>query len=140
MFCIALARSARRPETTSSAPNLILIGGGITAAFLMLSFAVLYALGLALIDHYAVSTIAALDALGDGIGYNGWVAIGLVTAGVALAGLRDKTLPRWLGWVSAVSTVLFALLAFFPVVAWFPGLLWLLVAGVGLLIRPPQPA
>lgn len=101
----------------------------------MLSFAVLFEVGIALNDNYAVTTIAALDALGE-IGYDGWVAMGLLTAGVALAALRDRALPRWLGWISVVATVVFALLTFFPFVAWAPALLWLLVAGIGLLARP----
>jgi len=81
----------------------------------MLSVAVLFELGIALNDDYAVTTIAALDALGE-IGYDGWIALGLVTAGVAVAALRDRTLPRWLGWISAPATVVFALLTFFPFV------------------------
>lgn len=135
VFVVALARAARASDPTSLAPNLILVGGAITAGVLMLSFAVLFELGIALNDNYATTTIAALDALGE-IGYDGWVAMGLLTAGVALAALRDQTLPRWLGWVSAAATVVFALLTFFPFVAWAPALLWLLVAGLGLLARP----
>jgi hypothetical protein len=132
---VSLARAARGHGRTSLAPNLILIGGAITAGVLMMSFAVLYELGVALMDHYAVTSIAALDTLGE-VGYDGWVAMGLLTAGVALAALRDGTLPRWLGWISVPATGLFALLVFAPFFAWAPALLWLLVAGIGLLIRP----
>jgi hypothetical protein len=137
VFAVALARAARANARPSVAPNLIIVGGAITAGVLLLSFAVLFEVGIALHDDYAVTTIAALDALGE-IGYDGWIAVGLVTAGVSIAALRDRTLPRWLGWISAATTVVFALLAFFPFVAWGPALLWLLVAGIGLLVRPPD--
>jgi hypothetical protein len=43
--------------------------------------------------------------------------------------------PRWLGWISAIATALFALLTFLPFLSWAPALLWLLVAGIGLLVH-----
>ena len=61
--------------------------------------------------------------------------MGLVTAGVAVASLQDSVFPRWLGWVSAVATGLFTLMTFAPFLAWVPALLWLLVAGIGLLVH-----
>jgi glycerol-3-phosphate acyltransferase PlsY len=54
---------------------------------------------------------------------------------VAIASLRDHVFPRWLGWVSAIATALFALLTFAPFLSWAPALLWLLIAGIGLLIH-----
>jgi hypothetical protein len=62
------------------------------------------------------------------------VVLGLVTAGgVAIASFHDGVFPRSLGWVSAVATGLFTVLTFLPFLSWVPAMLWLLVAGVGLL-------
>lgn len=63
-----------------------------------------------------------------------WGGIGLTTGSVAVAALRHGSLPRWLGWFSAVVTVLVALTQVVPLqyLAAFVGAPWLLVAGVGL--------
>ena len=55
-----------------------------------------------------MSTIAAIDGLASTMGYSSWIALGLTTAGVTLGALRYSTLPRWLGWVSALFTLMFA--------------------------------
>lgn len=133
VFLASLARTAWRPNLASLAPILILLGGTVAAAGMMIVFAMLGGLGGALWEDYAVSTVAAIDGLLSSMGYSSWIALGLTTAGVALGGLRDGTLPRWLGWVSAIFTLVFGALAFFPVVSWALAFLWLLIAGVGLL-------
>jgi hypothetical protein len=51
------------------------------------------------------------------------------------ASFHDAVFPPWLGWVSAVFTGLFTLLTFAPFLSWAPALLWLLIAGVGLLVH-----
>ena len=72
-------------------------------------------------------------------GCGGWSRT--VTAAVAVAGLRARVLPLWLGVVSAVWTVLLVVVAFIPFAAWFPALIWLLVSSVGLLVVGlPRPA
>jgi hypothetical protein len=70
--------------------------------------------------------------------------LGVVTAGVAVASIRRGSLPRWLGWMSAIFTLIFVVLAFFPPISWFPALVWLLVVSIGLLVSerhaaPPEP-
>jgi hypothetical protein len=63
-----------------------------------------------------------------------WAGIGLTTGSVAVAAIRHGSLPRWLGWFSAVVTVLVALSQLVPLqyMAAFFGAPWLLVAGIGL--------
>jgi len=63
-----------------------------------------------------------------------WAGIGLTTGAVAVAAIRHGSLPRWLGWVSAVVTVLVVLTQLVPLqyMAAFVGAPWLVVAGVGL--------
>jgi hypothetical protein len=63
-----------------------------------------------------------------------WAGIGLTTGAVAVAALRHGSLPRWLGWVSAVATVLVVLTQLVPLqyMAAFVGAPWLIAAGIGL--------
>jgi hypothetical protein len=56
---------------------------------------------------------------------------------VAVLGLRDGRLPRWLAMAGAVFFVLLTLLGLvLPGVAAIPALLWLAVSGAGLLFAP----
>lgn len=63
-----------------------------------------------------------------------WAGIGLTSGAVAVAGIRHGSLPRWLGWFSAVVTGLIVLTQLVPLqyLAAFIGAPWLIVAGVGL--------
>jgi hypothetical protein len=63
-----------------------------------------------------------------------WAGIGLTTGSVAVAAIRHGSLPRWLGWFSAVVTVLVVLVQLVPLqyLAAFAGAPWLIVAGIGL--------
>lgn len=63
-----------------------------------------------------------------------WAGLGLTTGSVAVAALKHGSLPRWLGWVSAVATVLIALTQLVPLqyMAAFIGAPWLIAAGLGL--------
>ena len=63
------------------------------------------------------------------------------TVTAAVAALRARVLPLWLGVFSALWTVLLVVVAFIPFAAWFPALIWLLVSSVGLLVVGlPRPA
>lgn len=63
-----------------------------------------------------------------------WAGAGLSSGAVAVAALRHGSLPRWLGWVSAVVTALIALTQLVPLqyMAAFIGAPWLIIAGIGL--------
>jgi len=52
----------------------------------------------------------------------------------SLVFLGGRLLPRWLGWMSAIFTLIFVVLAFLPFISWFPALVWLLVVSIGLLV------
>ena len=85
-------------------------------------------------DDRPATTVAAVYSVGDGLAYSMWTGIGVVCAAVALAGIRRRGAARWMGYVSAGFTVLFALLAFFPFLSWIPALIWLLVTSSGYLL------
>jgi len=63
-----------------------------------------------------------------------WAGAGLTAGAVAVASLRHGSLPRWIGWVSAIAAGLVLLVQLLPVqyMAAFVGAPWLLVVGLGL--------
>ncbi|GAB7193257.1 hypothetical protein NUM3379_39660 [Kineococcus sp. NUM-3379] len=65
-----------------------------------------------------------------------WVGSGVAALAVAVAALRHRALPRWIGWVSLVLGVLTTLVGISPLqyMAGFPGPVWLLVASLGFLL------
>ncbi|RYP86992.1 hypothetical protein EKO23_06840 [Nocardioides guangzhouensis] len=135
VFLLAMDRHlAVRVPSHSLLPGLVRAGGAATCAGLFLGYGFLAAIGGSVASDLPASTIAAVYATGDGLAYGAWTPLGLVTAAVAVSGIRGYGVPRWLGYVSAGFTILFAGLAFFPFVSWFPGLVWVLVASVGLLL------
>ena len=135
VFVAGLVHSVSSRAPQSFAAALIAIGGGATVATTFVGYSFSLVLAGAAEENRAPSTVVAMYTIADSLGYIGWVVLGLVTAGVAIASLHDAVFPRWLGWVSAVFTGLFTLLTFAPFLSWAPALLWLLVAGVGLLVH-----
>jgi hypothetical protein len=109
----------------ASVAVMLLVGGGISTELFW-----------HLAQDYGKSdpdTIAANLAIFNTMGWV-WAGIGLTTGSVAVAALRHGSLPRWLGRVSLVTTVLIALTQLVPLqyLAAFIGAPWLLVAGIGL--------
>ncbi|MGV3758859.1 MAG: hypothetical protein ACO1PW_04850 [Actinomycetota bacterium] len=104
---------------------MLLVGGGISTE---LFFSLLQDYGKADPD-----TVGAHLAIFNTMAYV-WAGIGLTAGSVAVAAIRHGSLPRWLGWFSAVVTVLVALVQIVPLqyMAAFAGAPWLIVAGIGL--------
>jgi hypothetical protein len=72
-----------------------------------------------------------------------WGGLALTVAAVAYGALRHGAVPRWLGVVSIVFTVLVGGLAMAPLqyLAGMAGSVWLVVAGVAFLVaRGARPA
>lgn len=134
VFVVGLHRHlATHHDPGSLVPGVALVGGTVTGAGLFTGYGLLAAIGGAVLADRPATTVASVYAVGDGLAYSLWTPIGLVCGAVAMAGLRDRGVSRWLGRVSAVFAVLFVGLAFFPFLSWFPALLWLLAASLGLL-------
>ena len=51
--------------------------------------------------------MAAVYTIFDSLAYIGFTAMGLVTAGVAVASFREHAFSRAVGWLSAIGTGLF---------------------------------
>lgn len=75
------------------------------------------------------SAHVAINRLSQDTGLAAWAGLGIAAAAFAVGGLRQGLLPAWLGWLSAVITVLIGLLCLaglaFP--ANIPAGIWLLV-------------
>ena len=142
VFLVGLHRHlATHHDPGSLVPGVAQAGSMVTGAGLFIGYGMLAAIGGAVLSDVPAPTLASVYAVGDGLAYGTWTAIGLVCGAVALAGLRGRGVPRWLGYVSALFAVLFAGLAFFPFLSWFPGLLWVLAVSLGLRFgRLPEPA
>ncbi len=134
VFVAGLHRRLRSVEPTGSLmPTVALMGGTATAAGLFLGYGFLALMAGVAGEGRAATTVAAIYSIGDSLAYMAWTWIGVTTAAVAVAGIRRGSVPRWLGYVSAVFTAIFGATAFFPFIGWLPALVWLLVASIGLL-------
>ena len=65
-----------------------------------------------------------------------WVGAGVAALAVAVAALRHRAAPAWIGWVSLVLGLLTTLVGISPLqyLAGFPGPVWLLAASLGFLL------
>jgi hypothetical protein len=146
VFCAGLALRARATVRDSIAPWLIAIGGAATVAIVGTGAGLFLILADAASSDRAPTTVAAIYTIFDSLGYIGFTAVGLVTAGVAIASFREKSFSRAVGWVSAVATAIFVLCTFLPFLSWAPALLWFLILGIALVReesrveRSPVPA
>jgi hypothetical protein len=137
VFAAGLRRKlAAQAPADSLLPSLAAAGLGSVAVVLLVGGGISTELFWHLLQDYRKSdpdTIAANLAVFNTIAWV-WAGIGLTTGAVAVAALRHGSLPRWLGWVSAVATVLIVLTQLAPLqyMAAFVGGPWLLVAGIGL--------
>jgi hypothetical protein len=148
VFLAGLYRRLKASEPADGLVPTVVLGGGLmTAAGLFVGYGFPALAGGNAYEQRAATTVAALYAIMDSFAYLMWTGLGLVTAGVAVAGIRRGSLPRWLGWMSVIFTLIFVGLAFLPFLSWFPALVWLLAASIGLLVserhtasREPQSA
>ncbi len=132
VFFAGLALRAHEGARDSIAPWLIAIGGAATVAMVGTGAGLFSILADAASSDRAPTTVAAVYTIFDSLGYIGFTAVGLVTAGVAVGALREHSFSRTVGWVSVVATGIFGLCTFLPFLSWAPALLWLLIVGIAL--------
>jgi hypothetical protein len=137
IFAAGLRRKlAAQAPAQSLLPSLATAGLASVALMLLVGGGICTELFWHLAQDYGKSdpdTIAANLAIFDTMGWV-WAGLGLTTGAVAVAALRHGSLPRWLGRVSVVVTVLIGLtqLVPFQYLAAFIGAPWLIAAGIGL--------
>jgi hypothetical protein len=135
VFLAGLYRRLKASEPADGLIPTVVLGGGLmTTAGLFVGYGFAALAGGSAYEQRAATTVAALYAIMDSFAYLMWTGLGVVTAGVAVASIRRGSLPRWLGWMSAIFTLIFVGLAFLPFISWFPALVWLLVVSIGLLV------
>ena len=129
-------RLAAQAPVQSLLPTLAAAGLGSVALMLLVGGGISTELFWQLLQDAGESdadTIAANLAIFNTMAWV-WAGIGLTTGSVAVAALRHGAFPRWLGWFSAVVTVLVAVTQVVPLqyMAAFAGAPWLLVAGIAM--------
>lgn len=102
----------------------------MTGGALFVGYGMLAQLAGAASEGRSPALLASTYTVADGLGYGAWTAIGLVTAPVAVAGLRGWNVSRALGVFSAVVSGVLLLLAFFPFFSWMVAAIWLIVSGI----------
>jgi len=128
--------AARQPQN-SILPDLAWAGGLLTAAA---QFTALFFTSLLVhraVEGYPPSALEPIQAINEGLPFLAWTPMGLAVFTVAVAGLRDHAVPRWLGWFSAIVTAIMAVLTITDLLApnWFVVAVWLLVTSSTLLAR-----
>jgi hypothetical protein len=128
--------AARQPEH-SILPTLAWAGGLLTAAvqFIALFFSSLLVHRAA--EGYRASALEPIQAVSEGLPFGAWSPMGLAVFAVAVAGLRDHAVPRWLGIFSAGIAALMVVVTATNLVSpnWFLVAVWLLVTSITLLVR-----
>ena len=104
----------------------------MTGAALSVSFIVSAIAGTLVDEGYRDTTLETFGAFADNLAFAAWAPLGLTMASVAVSGLRQDTVPRWLGVISAGTTLLLllALALGLPFASWILACGWLLAAGV----------
>lgn len=117
-------------------PLVALSGGLLTVGGLFVGYAVIWTLLESVTDGDPDPVVESLFALQAGLAYVPWAWLGIVTAAVALAGFRHRSVTWWLAIPSAVFTVIFFLAALWqPFISPFVATIWLLLAVATLLGR-----
>ena len=92
-------------------------------------------------EEFPFEAVRPLGLLAENLAVVLLPAMGASALLVAVLGVRDGILPRWLGVVGGVFAVLLTLLGvLLPGAGGIPAIVWILVAGIGLLISSRAPA
>lgn len=137
LFFVGLFRHLRaREPAAGNLPLVALSGGLLTVGGLFIGYAIIWTLLESVTDGDPDLVVESLFALQAGLAYVPWTWIGIVTAAVAVAGIRRRTVSLWLAVPSAVFSILFLLAALWlPFISPFLATIWLLLAGVTLIGR-----
>lgn len=137
LFFVGLFRHLRvREPAAGTLPLVALSGGLLTVGGLFVGYTIIWTLLESVTDGDPELVVESLFALQAGLAYVPWTWIGIVTAAVAVAGLRHRTVSLWLAVPSAVFSVIFLLAALWlPFISPFLATIWLLLAVTTLIGR-----
>jgi hypothetical protein len=91
---------------------------------------------------YTHTDTTVLHLLVDQLQWTPWWGLVVGAGGLAVLALKERVLPRWIGWVSVVAVVLTALMTFSFALPYSAGVVtppWLLVISLGLLRDARRP-
>jgi hypothetical protein len=75
----------------------------------------------------------ALHALEESLFAGSFCVLAVASGAIAVAGLRQRVVPMWLGGVSAFITALLVVLqVVVPWAGWFPSAVWMVATGIGM--------
>jgi hypothetical protein len=137
VFLAALSRHTRQVEGPGGIiPTVILAGGLVTIAGLLIGYAVIWTLLESVTDGDPASTVQTLFVLQGSLAYLPWTWLGIVTGALAVSSFTRRSVPLLLGVASAVFTLLFILAALWlPFISPFLATIWILIAVAALLGR-----
>ena len=140
-FLTSLRLTLRRLDGDGFLTTLATLGGGVYAALALAAMAVNVAIKTMSDDMYRHAVYPELIHAADDMWYvlhaSGGIGAGAMIIAASVAASRGGLVPTWAGWVGAIAGVLaLGSIFFFPQ---FLIALWLLVAGVLLFLRSPEP-
>lgn len=148
-FLLLLAAAWQQHVTTrhpdSTAARLVALGFTSSAGALTLGYGwkgalAIYLPGASEANTFDLQGLYIYYLLNDFGSFIGWLGVVIAAAGVAWMGLRERTLPRWLGIVSVLPPLGVAAFVGAVGLPGAPGLfaaIWLVIAGAGLALRTP---
>jgi len=131
----------RAVEPAGALTSLVAGGGCLLTASMMAMAAAHTQLVVDTQDAVDPAVALTLHTLEESLFAASWCSLALVAGAVAVAALRHRVLPTWLGGVSVfIAALLVVLQVVVPWAGWFVGAVWLVAAGFGLRVRAPSVA
>lgn len=133
IFGALVRRTLLRSEPEGALTPTIAWGGALVTATMVSVAAALSQLTGASESPGEPAALLAIYNLSESFFAGAWCALALTAGAVAFAGLVRGSVARWLGGVSAFITVILVLAqVVVPWAGWFPALIWVVVASIGL--------
>ena len=133
IFGALVRRTLLRSEPEGSLTPTIAWGGALVTATMISVGAALSQLTGASKSPSDPSLLLPLYNVAESFYAGAWCALALTAGAVAYAGLARGSVSKWLGGVSAFIAVLLVLAQIVvPWAGWFPAVVWILVASIGL--------
>jgi hypothetical protein len=134
VFGAWIARRLREVEPPGSTLSMVAFGGfGLAAAMAAVAGAHTQLVSGDASLYVDPAVPLALHAMEESLFAAAFCVLAVAAGAVAVAGLRHRVVPTWLGGVSAfITALLLVLQVVVPWAGWFPGAVWLVVVGVGM--------
>jgi hypothetical protein len=142
---LLITAGAWRTRVVRAVPDSIaarVVADGLTAASGALALGYGWKLAMALYLPHGVNAgqfdrngLWVYYVLNDFGPFIGWLGVGVAAGAMVVLGLRERVVPRWIGWVSVIPVLAVCGMSLAGAIAGFPGVvgpLWMVVAFGGL--------